>query len=363
MSVFYTMLLFISAIVFASKSENIFNSQYVIKSLSVMIIVLYIIAVSNPTIEGTDILNYWGNGIYYSQNGLWSSLKENFPEIGLIPLQVIAAKLNSIIILKFTAACLAILPLYYGVTKFFDKQTSLFILLFYFSCFFFTNGTINIIKQGVAVSFLLGGMLICLSKEKKQGLTMMLVAGLFHTTAFLFVLITILVMYNKLNFKVIIPVYIVSMLLFLTRWNATILRTIVSTNFISYESYVTDQRISKYGAANRIDFFIFTTFFVILAAVIYRLMKNNKMRSNFGYLFKIQLMFVSVFYCLGFIAYSDRIAYYNWMLIPLIIGALFQFAIAQRWIYGAGLIIFSISGFVLNMGLTGILREYPILFF
>ncbi len=109
-------------------------------------------------------------------------------EIGYDLLVYISANtFNSMRMLLFLTEYLIIAPVYYALYKQKDK-ISIWLGMFVFFCMFY-NGTLNIMRQGIAMSFILLGFSCLMSKEKKKALICLVVATLFHTAAVIAIVI------------------------------------------------------------------------------------------------------------------------------------------------------------------------------
>jgi hypothetical protein len=101
-------------------------------------------------------------------------------------------------------------------------------------------------------------------------------------------------------------------------------------------------------SGNRMDFFIFTVFGIFAGLFLYKYLFRD---SKYEKLIKIYILFSSVFFLLGFIAYSDRIAAYSWFLLPIILWIPVFNQVKHRTMYSF-LLLFS---FVVVGFITGIL--------
>ena len=117
----------------------------------------------------------------------WYSYKNVYVEgyeIGFSLLVYLAGKSTaSMIAVQFTVAAAIILPLYIALARQ-RKQIPIWLGMLFFYLFFF-NSTLNMMRQWVAMSFLLLGFQFMLEKKWIGTLTMSLIAMLFHTSSVL----------------------------------------------------------------------------------------------------------------------------------------------------------------------------------
>lgn len=194
------------------------------------------------------------------------------------------------------------------------------ILIGYLSLFYYFNFLRNVIRQGFAVS-LIFLMIVFLSENKtKSALFYIILSISFHISAAIGGLLFVIKKLN-LSIKFLCVAYLLSAFTMLTGLNQTIMTSIL---FLirgrigsSIARYSSDSIIMNYGTTNRIDFLIFTTFWLVLGLYFYKMFLKND--YFYEWLIKAYLTFSTIFLLIGYIGYSDRIAAYAWHLIPIII--------------------------------------------
>jgi len=190
----------------------------------------------------------------------------------------------------------------------------------YMSLFTFYNLTTNILRQGFASAFVIFSI-VCLIKNKYfKSLILLIIATFFHTSA---VIVLPLLIVKKFNYqlKSILIIYVFSAFMMFSGLNSIVLNifqlvdsTIIGSSIVSYSQ---ESIIERYGPTNRFDFFIFNTFWLVLGLLAYKYLINKD--AIYKLIISFYAILTSIFMILGFIAYSDRIAAYSWILIPLVL--------------------------------------------
>ncbi|PKE50825.1 EpsG family protein [Macrococcoides caseolyticum] len=211
-------------------------------------------------------------------------------------LQIFSIENTFNIIVMITNACL-----FYTIYKIFDNKQLSIILILLYSLSPFIDYSQNILRQTMCISFLFLTIII------KRRFTKTLI---YFLSAFLHIsvipLLLLQMFQKKLNIKFLIFIFISSIILYLTDWNAKIFGDI-----IYFEEYYNDLAFSRYGSENnRIDFLLVTIFISSYSLFLYF---NNYLSRNI----LIYTLISSIYFCLmAFQAFSDRYAIYVWFLIP-----------------------------------------------
>lgn len=204
------------------------------------------------------------------------------------------------------------------ISRLFQDNFSRLIIFFSYASFpFFFSLATNVMRQGLATGILLIALVYYLRSERAPYLLLLLIgASLMHWSAIPFSIIVLLLHKFKISLKAALFVWIVTALLF-----ATDMQQAIMGRFLPYipksEVYLSSYAIDAYsGGTNRIDFFLFSFFWIVLALLINKFYFTS---LEYQRLITIYTLFNSVFLLLGFIAYSDRIALYSWILIPILL--------------------------------------------
>ncbi|TKG98976.1 EpsG family protein [Peribacillus simplex] len=241
----------------------------------------------------------------------------------------------------------------FALRKIFLPWHLLLVFFSYLTFFLFFNYITNVIRQGIAISLLVTGICSLLS-QKRNNVTFyisLILAPLFHATSLPFSLVLILQKKFKLNLKFLIFVWVASALLFLTNLNSKILGRL-TPYMPSLEEYNSANVMASYNGVNRIDFLLFSAFWIVFAVIV----KNYWVKHNDVYekMINIYTMFNIIFLLLGFVAFSDRIASYSWFLIPLLIWIpAFKLKKYNSFVYPIILLLFLTVGFI-----TGSIRIF-----
>lgn len=362
MTVILIILMFSSLIV--SFSDNpVLKNKYVIRTIIFSLIIYFSIMISSNLIEGTDLSSYIKSGEVYKSLNFIDLIKTTFPQSGLPIVQWIYFNFFNLPFFRFTVGLLSILPILYGFKKSLNYQDLIILILCLFICFFYINGATNIFKQSIATAFYLGGIALFLKNFKINAYVFFIFSIFFHLSVAPFVILFIFIYYIKISIKKLIILNVVTIVLFITNLNRLLFSNIYFFGEGSqYARYANDVVINQYGGVNRIDFLLFNYFFIILFALCrkYFFKNDNYLFDNF---YKVLLINNFIFQLSGFVAYSDRIAFYVWMIIPLLMTIVISKLKEVNKLYILGLFAVYILAFITNQGIFDLLQYYPFLFF
>lgn len=194
-----------------------------------------------------------------------------------------------------------------GLYRFFeDKNLAIFALVFYSYSPMFLGMSTNIIRQMLVISLIL--LMFNIQGWKKIWL---FILPFIHTSSILVVLIFIVNKYLKVKYA--IAIFSVTVLLFLSNLNQKLFGSLSL-----FSEYTSVQTYRAYGGSgNRIDFLVFT---ILIISFGYFLYKYKLISSTFV---KYLLLSGSVFALLGFQAFSERIAIYNWFFLIVLVPYIF----------------------------------------
>jgi len=205
-----------------------------------------------------------------------------------------------------------------SVHNIFPSHYILYVLFSYFTFFIFFNYVLNVMRQGLAISFIILGVSYLIKKKDRVDWRFyipIIIAPMFHVSALPVSIVLIVLKFSNIDFKWILMSWLGASFLFLTDLNSSFFSGL---NIEPIEDYTSTTVLTHYSETNRLDFFIFSAFFVIISLLIWKYIfsKNN---TQYLEVIKCYLIFNSYFLLLGFIGYSDRLAAYSWMLIPILI--------------------------------------------
>lgn len=208
-------------------------------------------------------------------------------------------------------------PLLIALIRF--KHSFLIFSLFTLT-FSFENLGINIIRQGIGLSFFTLA-LILFFKNKKSSFIYFFVAVLFHISllipvALFFILIKIKNLYTAsiiLMCCSILSVLNINIISFIE--NIPIISAIFEERNQNYSEVV-----ANYKVGFRPDFFLYNYIFILLGYFIYFKFKFIKLEDKRNYLIILNLFIIlsSLFFLMFTQSFSDRYGVLSWQLIPLL---------------------------------------------
>lgn len=206
-------------------------------------------------------------------------------------------------------------------------ESNPFMIFFIFiSLFYFQSLGINVIKQGVSISFLLLAMVNYQLLKNKRFLWIFpcILSILFHFTSVFAILIYFLILFfNNTKLKIYYLIYLVCILLsFLS---------ISLLNFKEYLSFlvIDNNKAERYFSGDneiyitgfKTQFVAFNSVFLIFFIFIRHNIIQNTYYDN---LLKYYLLISGVFFLTFQIAYSDRWGLLSWVVIPFLLAPIFN---------------------------------------
>ncbi|QWB99438.1 EpsG family protein [Mycoplasmatota bacterium] len=281
-------------------------------------ITISVILIQNPLTN--DMLRYVRILENSRNTSFFLSLKSTRFEIGFSSyLWVLSRISTNQYVFMLTSLAIIYFTLLKGLTKILGNKHIILVLFGYMSLFVFWNMISNILRQGMAISFVILAFSCLLKKEYKKFIFYSIISFLFHSSAAIIFPFIILLKF-KIKMKYYLLAYVSAAILMFTGMNRFLLTLFNQFNFNLINrliNYASQNTIDKYGATNRIDFFLFNSIWIIIFFIISKYMSNIHVREHI--LFKLYLYFTSFFMLIGFVAYSDRVAAYSWMLLPIIL--------------------------------------------
>jgi hypothetical protein len=206
-------------------------------------------------------------------------------------------------------------------------QINPFLIFFSFiSLFYFQSLGINVIKQGVSISFLLLAMVNYQQFKNKRIVWILpcLLSILFHFTSAIAILAYLFIHFFKnIKFKWYLLIYL-----------GCILLSFLSLSVLNFKDFfsflvIDNTKAQEYFSGDNEDyiigfktqFVVFNTVFLILFMYIRRNLLQNTYYDN---LLKYYLLISSVFFLTFQIAYSDRWGLLSWVAIPFLLAPIFN---------------------------------------
>lgn len=153
---------------------------------------VYLMPTINAATSSHSFSEYLGTSWYR----IWRFLSVKDFERGFTIVVYIITKLLGSFWTKFILEMLIIAPIYLSIKKYAKYPAWLGMMVFYLTTY---NSTLNMIRQSVAVSFTLLGILYFLEKSKKGFITCFLVAISFHVSGIVLALIATIFYFIKSN--------------------------------------------------------------------------------------------------------------------------------------------------------------------
>lgn len=242
-----------------------------------------------------------------------------------------------------TVAIVMNVSLYVFVRKFTDfgkKGSSLILFLTIASSFLFLSIEINILRNGLSLSFILLSLYSILEKDTKKFIIYIIIAYLFHRTAIIpVVLILAVTFFNKINIKYYLVFYALVILLSIAGFGFHSIQFLseLGNEDLQKLSYLGD---TTYRIGFRYDFVIYNTFFLVL------FLKFTNRNPKDLFLIKYYILSSAVFYLNFYIPFSDRFGIYSWIIIPLLLFNTVNEAFTTRKVFISTLVL--IGFFILN---------------
>lgn len=195
----------------------------------------------NPIINAALETSSFDEYLNFEWFGEWRPVLVSEFEIGFTTLVYFIANSFGVTWTKFILQLLIIFPIYIAIKKYNKYPAWLGMLVFYLMMY---NSTLNMIRQSIAISFILLAIVYFLENKKKYFIISFLIAVLFHKTAFILLVIVALyywIRLKSLHHKTIIysefyKVFIVILLAVCGLFSINLIAKLLS--LIGYDSYL-----------------------------------------------------------------------------------------------------------------------------
>ena len=243
--------------------------------------------------------------------------------------------------------------LYYLISKhLFYSWQRVFFFFSYLSLTFFYDYLFNGTRQGFAMAFILLAVAIWNNnnaRRKKVKIVLSLIAAvLFHTSALPVVLLILVLMLTKIKLNKLIFVWVFFSILFLTGLNSLISELPFLGGVEYLAVYNDNDLIRQFGEVNKGNFFVLSLLIIIVSLILYyKVPLEETKRTIYLNFIKVYIITNTLFLAFGFIAYSNRIATFSWIFIPLlIIYPVLHSKVNARYYLFAMVLAIAIIGFV-----------------
>lgn len=243
--------------------------------------------------------------------------------------------------------------LYHLISKnLFYSWQRVFFFFSYLSLTFFYDYLFNGTRQGFAMAFILLAVAIWNNsdtRKKKFKIFLSFVAAvLFHTSALPVVLLILVLMFTKIKLNKLIFVWVLFSILFLTGLNSLISELPFLGGVEYLAVYNDNDLIRQFGEVNKVNFFVLSLLIIIVSLILYyKVPLEETKRTIYLNFIKVYILTNTLFLAFGFIAYSNRIATFSWIFIPLlIIYPVLHSKVNARYYLFAMVLAIAIIGFV-----------------
>lgn len=255
-----------------------------------------------------------------------------------------AVLLNFFPIFLFSVAVVMNIAFYKFVRKFTNNGqdgSSLILFLFLVCGFSFLNLELNIVRNGLAISFIMLAIHYALEENLKKCLLFFFIAFMFHRTTIIpFVLVMAIWKFKNLPLKFYLIFYVLAIGLSAVGFGFHSLDFLTSLGNDDLQSlkFVGD---TTYKIGFRPDFVGYNTLFL---GLFYFFIKTTNAKGMF--LLKIYILTSAIFFFNFYIPYSDRFGLYSWVIIPLLFYNIINESFPKRRLYISTVVL--ISFFILN---------------
>lgn len=199
----------------------------------------------------------------------------------------------------------------------------------FMSFFFFSNMSINIIRQGLSLAILLYALTLLLQKDNKLKIAIYcLIALACHTTSVIPVLLILVSYYlssksEKLIYFLVLLYFLIAILAFfnigLLNISPLLLQVLGNEG---RSSYITSDA-GDYVVGFKAQFFAFNTFFLCIALYIRKRITENSLKNQYNVILIYYIMASWLLFLAFQIPFSDRWGLFSWVIVPFLITPLF----------------------------------------
>lgn len=244
----------------------------------------------------------------------------------------------------FSVALVMNITFYIFIRKFtnYGKDGSgLIVFLFLVSSFSFLNLELNIVRNGLAIGFILLAIHYVLEENLKKCLLFFLIGYLFHRTTIIpFVLVMVIWKFKEIPLKYYLLLYVSAIGLSAVGFGFHSLSFLASLGNEDLSSLKFTGE-TEYRIGFRPDFVTYNTIFLILFINFIRRTNEKGMK-----LLKIYILTSVIFFFNFYIPFSDRFGLYSWIIIPLLFYNIINESFPRRRLYISTVVL--ISFFILN---------------
>lgn len=313
-----TILLSILPLFFKKDIESFPKINLYVGTFLILILVLAFIGFRDPYASS----KYFGDTIQYTStyNQLDNATYGEKKDIGFYSLMVLCKSLMNIQSFYILCSLLYVIPVYYTFRKWF-KEYAFFALILFVSSMSFWGFGVNGIRNGLATSL----FIFALGFQGKIVITisLMVLSITFHSSLML-PFIAYLLTLKLTNTKILIKVWIFSVVISFFIGNQ--IEALLGDFFIS-SGFTDDKRLDTYFSNEidgeiadkryRFDFIVYSGIPIAIGYFYkYKLLFNSIIYDR---IFNLYLVANTVWVFLIYLAFTNRMAYLSWFLIPVVL--------------------------------------------
>jgi len=317
---YYFMLLYIFMAIVAFFVIILKPNKKINSSLVIIFGIFWLLLFGNRHFDvGSDT-----NAYLYEYDAFLSNAKNysfsDYKDIGLFVFMFLVSKISASE--RFFIFCFDLLYLFPLILVFQKiKLQNLFLLFFSFcSFFFFKTMGVNIMRQGVAISFFLLGVMQLFEGNTIKAYFLYLISFLFHGSIIIAIIIFFLSKKIK-NIKIPLLFYVCSIVLSFFGFG---FNTLVDK--LPFLNFLLDKRIQgyfnatdvEYNVGFRTSFILFNTIFAFIG-LYFGYKKVIDSLPNYSKILSTYLILSGLFFLMFTLPYSDRLGLLSWIFIPFLL--------------------------------------------
>lgn len=208
------------------------------------------------------------------------------------------------------------------------KEQSILLLVFSFLALFFSLTTsINVIRQGLSLVFLILAYSNFLNGNKKGIIIGSIIALSFHLTAIIPILLFFLtISFKRVKLSFFVILYFFGLIITYMDYGIKDIAPFLNDLLISMEdkrlTYLADKRFDRYILGFKPQFAVFNTVFLLIFLFVN---KNIDRSEQYATLLKYFILSSFIFFMAFQLPFSDRWGLFSWFFIPALLGPIFSF--------------------------------------
>ncbi|MHC8947791.1 EpsG family protein [Sphingobacterium hungaricum] len=203
------------------------------------------------------------------------------------------------------------------------------LVIFSAICIFtFKNMGVNIMRQGVSLSFFLLGLSFYIGKSKWAYLFFVISIGFHTTSAILLVLVFLQRWIKNMNINILFFCYGLAIVLSFFSIGIKTVASFVDLSVLDEkraEGYL-NTTYNVYETGFKLNFVVFNTIFL----AIFNFIRKTINDENYNWLLRLFITTSVVFFFMFEIPFSDRWGLFSWILIPILISPVFSINFKYR---------------------------------